>query len=137
MRPKLYNTPEEMLEVIEAYFSECLDNVREIYTKEGGVVQISAPIPLSIEGLCDTLQMTRQSLLNYTKQDEFFDIIKNTKRRILRNQIESGLMGITDKTMTIFLLKNNHNYSDKQEIEQTTTHKNMPIEFVSASKPES
>jgi len=126
-RPKLYDTEEEFEEVLNAYISDCEDNTREIYTKEGGVVTISAPIPLSIEGLCHALQMTRQSLLNYTKDDKFFDIIKNVKRRILRNQVEMGLMGITDKTMTIFLLKNNHAYTDKTEVEQTVITPKAPV----------
>ena len=133
-RPKLYNSAKEMQEVIDAYISDCLDNTREILTKEGEVVKISAPIPLTIEGLCYVLQMTRQSLLNYTKSDEFFDIIKNVKRRILKDQTELGLMGITDKTMTIFLLKNNHEYTDKTEVKQETTFMNMDLNFIDADK---
>jgi len=120
MRPKLYNTPEEMQKVIDEYFNLCDTNIVQVYDKKSeSVVDLKKPIPYCIEGLCDVLDMTRQSLMNYQKNSEFFTTIKKAKNMILRNQVESGLMGITDKTMTIFLLKNNHSYSDKQEIKHS------------------
>jgi len=124
MRPKLYDTAEEMQTVINDYFMVCDDNTIEVYSKAAQeVIDMKKPIPYTIEGLCAVLDMTRQSLLNYAKNEEFFDIIKKAKQNILRNQVEAGMIGTADKTMTIFLLKNNHNYADRQEVEQTTTIK--------------
>ena len=47
-----------------------------------------------------------------------FEPIKKAKAIIKSRLIEKGLKGEYNPTMTIFILKNNHDMKDKQEIDQ-------------------
>lgn len=119
-RPLKFETPEEMQIAIDNYIEECKNNTRQVYDKKQQlVINMGAPIPLTIEGLAVTLGVDRQTLLNYQKKEDFFGIIKETKDLILQNQVEMALTGASDKTMTIFMLKNNQGYADKTEVHQT------------------
>jgi len=99
-RPKKYNSVEEMQVKIDTYFSDC-DERKAIYT---------------IEGLCYWLDMERQSLLNYSKDEEFFDTIKRAKAKILARLQELASSGKHNATMAIFNLKNNYGYVDRSEV---------------------
>ena len=59
-RPKLYNNKEEVQKIIDEYFSLCDEKDK----------------PYTISGLAYALNMTIQSILNYSKDEEFFDTIK-------------------------------------------------------------
>jgi len=121
-RPKLFKSPEQMQEAIDLYFEECNNNTIEVYDKKQEcIVQLKKPIPYTIEGLVCVLDIDRKTLLNYHNREEFFPTIKKAKQEILRNQVEAGITGVSDKTMTIFLLKNNHDYADKTEIKADVT----------------
>lgn len=121
-RPKRFKSVSELDKKIEAYFNRCDSNSIEVYDKKREeVVEMSRPIPYSIEGLCAELEIDRKTLLNYSNDQEFFHTIKAAKQKILQNQIEAGLIGTADKTLTIFLLKNNYEYADKQEIKTDVT----------------
>ena len=134
-RPLKFKTAEEMEESINNYFSECDNNTVEVYSKkQQEIVEMKMPIPYTIEGLCSVLDVTRKTLLNYENKDEFLHTIKKAKKDILRNQVEAGLIGTANNAMTMFLLKNNHDYVDKKEVVQETTHKgetenNLKITF--------
>lgn len=119
-KPKTWTSPEELQYSIDEYFQECNNHKKPHITKDGKVVNIPSPIPYTIEGLCDTLDCDRDTLLNYEKKkgyEEFFGTIKRAKRKIQRNKIERGLTGESVPSVTIFDLKNNHGYKDKSEKE--------------------
>lgn len=102
-RWKKFDSPESMEKIIEAYFEECDKNM----------------IPYTIAGLCDTLGVTNQTLLNYGNKDgyeEFFDIIKKAKTKIWRSH-EEGLIACNAPVGYIFLLKNHFGLADKVEQE--------------------
>lgn len=99
-RPKLYNSKEEMQELIEAYFSLC-DQLERPYT---------------MSGLANALNMSRQSLINYSKDEEFFDTIKKARAKVEQQLEENALMGKANSTFTIFNLKNNYGWRDSVEI---------------------
>ena len=115
-RPLKFENPEDMQKAIDRYFLRCDSNTIERWSQKAeDLIVIARPIPYTIEGLCAVLEMDRQTLLNYQAKDDFFGIIKRTKEEILANQTEMALSGESDKTMTIFLLKNNQGYADKTE----------------------
>ena len=128
-KPKKWETPEKLQEAIEAYFKECDDNTITVLPKGAKEpIQISKPIPYTIEGLCMVLGCDRVTLLNYEGQEgyeEFFSTIKKAKLKIQRNKIERGLMGESNPAVSIFDLKNNHNYRDKTESDITTNGKDF------------
>lgn len=99
-RPKLYNSKEEMQEIIDAYFSLC-DQLERPYT---------------MSGLANALNMSRQSLINYSKDEEFFDTIKKARAKVEQQLEENALMGKANSTFTIFNLKNNYGWRDSVEI---------------------
>lgn len=99
-RPKLYNSKEEMQEIIDAYFSLC-DQLERPYT---------------MSGLANALNMSRQSLINYSKDEEFFDTIKKARAEVEQQLEENALMGKANSTFTIFNLKNNYGWRDSVEI---------------------
>lgn len=99
-RPKLYETKEEVQEIIDAYFSLC-DQLGKPYT---------------MSGLANALNMSRQSLVNYSKEDEFFDTIKKAKLEVEQQLEENALMNKANATFTIFNLKNNYGWRDSIEV---------------------
>jgi hypothetical protein len=99
-RPKKYNSVEEMQQLINDYFNYCDENKK----------------PYTVSGLANALDLTRQSLLNYEENDEFFDTIKRAKSKIEQFAEECLFVG-SNTAGVIFNLKNNYNWKDKQEIE--------------------
>jgi hypothetical protein len=123
-KPKQWQTVEELKADIDQYFQECDSFVRTVYDKrKQETVEVSSPIPYTIEGLADTLDCDRDTLLNYEKKkgyEEFFGTIKRAKLKIQRNKVERGLMGIAPAATTIFDLKNNHGYKDESKFDHTS-----------------
>ena len=120
-RPKKYNEAEEMQEKIDNYFSSCFN----IKVSKTGVV-IYSPItgnpvmeqirPFTIAGLANALDMSRQSLLNYSEDDKFSDIIKKAKRKC-EVYTEERLFDKDGVKGAVFSLVNNYeNWKDKQEV---------------------
>jgi len=100
-RPPKYTSAEQMQEAIDAYYVDC--KAREV--------------SVTVMGLANALDMTRQSVLNYEKDDLFFDTIKKAKQKVYQ-VIEEKLMG-EGKSGQIFYAKNNiPGYEDKT----TTKH---------------
>lgn len=101
---KQYQTPEQMQEVIDAYYKE-----RE-----------NKCLPLTIESLCAALDMDRSTLLTYGRNEshkDFHNTVKKAKTKVLENFTDNALTGNTNPALTIFLLKNNFHYVDKVENE--------------------
>lgn len=118
-RPRSWSSPEELEKDIKRYFEECDNNTTKVYVKNSGAVaDVPDPVPYTIEGLCDVLDCDRRTLLNYQSKEgyeEFFHTIKKAKNKIQRNKVERGLMGNSNPAVTIFDLKNNHEYRDSIE----------------------
>jgi hypothetical protein len=105
---KQFPTCMELSIAIDLYFMDC----------------DSREVPYTIEGLCYALDMDRVSLLRYQKDQkdpERRAIVKRAKLKIQQNLLERGLSGKNGAAVTIFSLKNNYGYVDKQETESTVT----------------
>lgn len=101
-RPPKYKTREELQRRIDEYFKEC-NQKQEPYT---------------ITGLCIALDICRDTLSEYLKNDDFSDTIKKAKIKV-ENYLEKRLINDSSTTGIIFNLKNNFNWSDKQQIEHS------------------
>ena len=99
-RPKLYKTKEEIQKIIDEYFSLCDEKEK----------------PYTMSGLANALNMSRQSLINYSKDEEFFDTIKKARAEVEQQLEENALMGKANSTFTIFNLKNNYGWRDTVEV---------------------
>jgi DNA-binding XRE family transcriptional regulator len=119
-RPRAFKSVEELEERIAGYFFQCDNRIVEVHSKTVGVQEMNKPAPYSVEGLCGHLGVTRETLLNYEKEEgyeEFFDTIKKAKAKILANLMDRGLDGENSTPMTIFNLKNNYGYADKSSVD--------------------
>lgn len=99
-RPKLYSSVEDMKKIIDDYFEMCDEKEK----------------PYTMSGLAYALDMDRKSLLNYSKDEQFFPTIKKAKQKVERQLEENALMGKANSTFTIFNLKNNYGWKDQVEV---------------------
>lgn len=125
-RPK-YKTVEEVQERIDSYFKECMEN--ESYP--------------TVTGLCYEMDINRETMLRY-KNLEDSEELKHIEDKEVRKGISNSIKkayeyiqnGYEDKLIngktqaigTIFALKNNFKWVDKQEVEQTTKTINVELE---------
>jgi len=105
-RPPKYKTAEEMQVVIDDYFHSVtiIDNGETV----------SRP---TMAGLALALDLDRRTLLTYSKKDDFHPTVKRAKQRV-EEELEKALYG-TGVAGVIFNLKNNFEWKDKQEVEQS------------------
>jgi len=115
-KPLKFKTPEELESKIQEYYKWAKDNNKHI----------------TMSGLAWYLDTTRKTLLEYENSLEndwlksidddvkvlYVNSIKRAKARI-EMEYEEGLYHKESVVGTIFTLKNNYGYVDKQEIEQT------------------
>ena len=102
-----YKTQEELQKGIDKYFKECDKNEK----------------PYTMSGLAYSLGIDRVTLINYSKRDLFFTQIKDAKAKVQAQLEENALMGKGNAVFTIFNLKNNYGWAEKQEIEANTKNK--------------
>lgn len=124
-RPRKFDTVEQLETLIEGYFDYC-DNyiaTKIVFDKEGeqSTVKYHFPKPYTVSGLCAYLGITRDTLSEYQKQDEFSDTIKTAKTKIEAEKIEGAMQGKYNPAITIFDLKNNHNMVDKTEVDNNVS----------------
>jgi len=99
-RPLKFANSEDMQTKIDAYFEDCNKN----------------QIPYTITGLSLALDCDRVTLLNYSKKEEFFSTIKRAKLMV-EHALELMLLQSSHAGGTIFNLKNNFGWKDKQEVD--------------------
>lgn len=117
----MYETPEEMQEIIEKYFKKCEDKEEHP----------------TMSGMAYALEFTTQALRDYEKKDKFLCTIRRAKQ-LVEMAWEQKLL--TPGSGPIFWLKNNAGWKDKTERE-VSGPKGGPIEitgidvrFVDAAK---
>lgn len=103
-RPMKFQSVEELQSSIDAYFSFVAGSEDEIP---------------DIEGLAFFLDTTRKTLLDYEQMPEFSYTIKKAKDAIFYKKKQLAFKGKIHPTVFIFDSKNNHGYTDKQEIEHS------------------
>lgn len=108
-RPRKYSEQEVLQTKIDEYFNMCDDKEK----------------PYTITGLCLYLDIDRVTLLRYEEKEEFCSTIKRAKNRVENYVEEMSLIGKLNPTVSIFNLKNNFNWKDKQEIE---TNQNIKVD---------
>ena len=97
-RPKAFKSVEEVEEKINAYFNYCEEKEK----------------PYTMSGLAYYLGIDRKTLLNYSKNEEYFHTIKKARDRV-QMQLEECLYRLGNNSGVIFNLKNNFDWKDKIE----------------------
>lgn len=106
-RPRAFKNVEEVEEKINAYFNYCEEKGK----------------PYTMSGLAYYLEISRQTLINYSNKDEYFDTIKKARDRVQMQLEENALSNKANPTFTIFNLKNNFDWKDKVEVKNTNLPK--------------
>ncbi|HFF9609883.1 TPA: terminase small subunit [Campylobacter coli] len=101
-------TKEELVSKIENYFSE------KTVLKETKESVIFAP--KTKVGLAVYLGITMQTLGEWEKDKDFGEIVANAKQRCEMDILNHSLIGTYTPSVSMFLLKNQHGYIDKQEV---------------------
>lgn len=114
-RPLLFKNKEELSKLIDEYFDWCDNRTRSVYIKElGDNMEISSPAPYTMSGLARRIGIDRDTILNYSKKEEFFGTIKAARERV-QEDVETRLMETSNQSGAIFNLKNNFGWKDKTE----------------------
>lgn len=117
---------------IEEYFESCFkedlkyNSDKNYYEPKkdykGNIIKCQYK-PFTITGLANALGLTRQSLLNYSKDEKFFDTITRAKQRV-EEYVEERLFDKDGVNGAKFNLINNFSqWSEKQEVDTTHTEK--------------
>ncbi|EHF1082743.1 hypothetical protein QRU53_001689 [Campylobacter coli] len=101
-------TKEELVSKIESYFNE------RVVLKETKESVIFAP--KTKVGLAVHLGISMQTLNEWEKDKDFGEIVANAKQRCEMDILNHSLIGTYTPSVSMFLLKNQHGYVDKQEI---------------------
>ncbi|MDV6077644.1 terminase small subunit [Campylobacter jejuni] len=101
-------TKEELVSKIENYFSE------KTVLKETKESVIFAP--KTKVGLAVHLGISMQTLNEWEKDKDFGEIVANVKQRCEMDILNHSLIGTYTPSVSMFLLKNQHGYVDKQEV---------------------
>jgi len=125
-RPKLFTSVGDLSQKVEEYFDYCDNRIQQVYSaKADGVIEVMNPAPYTMSGLALRLGMDRRSLLNYSKDEQFFPTIKAARDRVEADVEERMNDKQTFTPGLIFNAKNNFKWVDQQEIksDETVTHK--------------
>ncbi|HEB9325532.1 TPA: hypothetical protein RZK34_001007 [Campylobacter jejuni] len=101
-------TKEELISKIESYFNE------RVILKETKESIIFAP--KTKVGLAVYLGIAIQTLGEWEKDKDFGEIVSQAKQKCEMDILNHSLIGTYTPSVSMFLLKNQHGYVDKQEI---------------------
>jgi len=101
-RPPKYDSAEKLQKKIDEYFGMCEQKEK----------------PLTVLGLCVYLDITRETLCEYEKNEKFSDTVKKAKRKI-EAWTEEQLYRKEQVAGVIFSLKNNYGWRDRHEFEHS------------------
>ncbi len=101
-------TKEELVSKIESYFNE------RVVLKETKESIIFAP--KTKVGLAVYLGISIQTLGEWEKDKDFGEIVSQAKQKCEMDILNHSLIGTYTPSVSMFLLKNQHGYVDKQEV---------------------
>lgn len=132
-KTKYIETPERMWELFTQYKQWCEENpikVEDYVGKDAIRVLRQKPRPLTMEGfemfVCDHTKITYPDLTAYFEDKsesykEYFPICLRIRRVIRQNQIEGGMAGVFNPSITQRL----NGLVDKQDIDHKTNGKDI------------
>lgn len=117
-RPPLYTSAEELQIIVDEYFEWCDNRAIKVVNKDGKEYMISRPAPYTMSGLARRLGMSRETLVQYAKKDQFSDAIYEARDRV-QEDVETRMMETRNERGAQFSLANNFGWKNKQENEVT------------------
>ena len=102
-RPPAIKSPDDLDKAINEYFAQCYAD-DDIFT---------------IIGLCVYMGVSKDTMNVYSKMPEFSDSYKKAMSLAEKALVNGSLTGKYNAAVSIFMLKNNYGYKDKQETEHS------------------
>ncbi len=119
-RPKKFKSAEEMQKKIDEYFQSCMtiktDKYGNFMVDAMGNFILEQIKPFTMSGLANALDLSRRGLLNYNRDDEYYDIIEKAKRKC-EMYAEERLFDKDGVRGAMFSLSNNYEqWANKAEL---------------------
>ncbi len=120
-KPLAYATPEMLAMRVDSYFEEIEEhNKKEISKKNSdNYYRMRLQTPTAL-GLSVFLDIDMGTVLDYEKRDGYSPILHKAKRKCELGITNSALQGDSIASVATLVLKNMHNWKDKQETDITT-----------------
>jgi len=116
-RPMKYTDPVKLQADIDAYFNRCDQNtIKRQYAHSKGITVVETPTPYTMAGLAAALDVHRDTLNEYSRNEVFSDIIMRARDRVHQQNITLALTGCHDSRIAALNLASNYGYSTKSEI---------------------
>lgn len=128
-RPKAFATAKKLQQGIDGYIDYCKSHPITVRSKG---TEVEIPEPITVSGLCHHLGITRETLSQYAKgtydtsRQNYSDAIKTAKLAIERDKVTRAMLGLYDRTICIFDLKNNHDWKDVQHVDERSDRTERP-----------
>lgn len=124
-RPLKFKTVQELEKKIEEYYKTCWRSKRDMFgniikDKETGDIVLEQFKPYTITGLAVFLGTTRETLMDYEKNDKYSYTIKAAKE-VCHAYAEEALFVGKNPSGAMFNLKNNFGWKDKTEVDNNVT----------------
>jgi len=121
-RPLAFKSVKELQDKIDEYFAYCDNRIKSVFVKElGDNISVAHPAPYTMSGLARALGISRDTLAEYSKKDQFSDTIKAAREKV-HEDIETRLMETSNQSGAIFNLKNNFGWKDRTQNDIKVEH---------------
>ena len=134
-RPLAYATVNELEQGIKNYFDDCDPHVekRQVengFNQRGDTIWMTREVmteqkPYTMSGLARHMGINRQTLLNYSKTEQFFGTVETARERV--HEFAETQLYSRNATGAQFSLKNNFDWKDRSEIDHTTKDGPIPL----------
>lgn len=117
-RPLAFKSVEELQAKIDEYFEWCDNRTIESWTEKQGKKIVNVPAPYTMSGLARRLNISRETLVQYSHKDKFSDALICAREKV-QEDVENRLMETKNEKGAMFNLKNNFGWKDKSETEHS------------------
>jgi|TARA_R110000851_G_scaffold59523_2_gene137743 hypothetical protein len=124
-QPKKFNSVDEVIAIMDKYFND--QDVDKMTPSAWFMNGEELEFRPTMSGLAMALNVSRQTLVNYSYKEEYFDTIRKA-RDIVQTTLEQRLYG-NNVTGLIFNLKNNFGWADKSDVAITSPDGSMTPKF--------
>lgn len=131
-RPLIFKTEQDLTEKIEGYFKYCDARTKKeiVKTKDSfEIIDMPDPIPYTVYGLADFLDVDSDTLINYSQKEGFSSVIARAKHKILTNKVQRGLDGKSNPQITKLLLGYLYQVIEPK-VENTPENKDVNINII-------
>lgn len=126
-------TPQHIEQAFTEYIQFCDNFDKEVVSSSGKVVRQKVQRVPTLGEFHNRLGITRETWSNYRKREgyeDYFDTVKKIDNYILGQKAAALINNEGSTTGLIFDLKVNHNWIDKQTIDQNITGNGIIFEII-------